>query len=237
MGSLASSRIRMNSRKLLFNIICFCFLVPVCMALRPTADVKLSKIEAPNAFESSISKLIEEEALVASKQKKSPGPFGAIIFVSAANMLINTVRFDADIPFAWRFPRFMWELSIMTIATLANTSRSPILSLLLAIMLGPTAFFDIFVWAPIFAFFANFETCTGGWFGQARNCYTDNWKGYGRLIVSFQSLYGGLFYLATAIIAFNEFMKDRDRQDAARQYLVLDAFANRKKSEVHQSDV
>ena len=53
-------------------------------------------------------------------------------------------------------------------------------------MMAPTALMDIFVWAPSFAFFANFETCTGGGFisRQPKVCSSDYVKGIGRLFVS-----------------------------------------------------
>jgi hypothetical protein len=53
-------------------------------------------------------------------------------------------------------------------------------------MMIPTALIDIFVWAPSFALFARFETCTGGGFmsGRPRACTSDYVKGIGRLFVS-----------------------------------------------------
>lgn len=49
-----------------------------------------------------------------------------------------------------------------------------------------TAFIDIFVWAPMFAFLATFETCSGGgiFSRQPRVCTSDYMKGIGRLFVS-----------------------------------------------------
>jgi hypothetical protein len=49
-----------------------------------------------------------------------------------------------------------------------------------------TAFIDIFVWAPMFAFLATFEACSGGgiFSRQPRVCTSDYMKGIGRLFVS-----------------------------------------------------
>ena len=53
-------------------------------------------------------------------------------------------------------------------------------------MTVPTALMDIFVWAPGFALFAEFETCTGGGLlsRRPRMCTVDYAKGVGRLFVS-----------------------------------------------------
>jgi hypothetical protein len=101
-------------------------------------------------------------------------------------------------------------------------------------MTAATAMADIFLWGPLFATFASFETCSGGgWFsGKQRTCVSDYSKGLGRLVVlvfrsaavsrffqlfadfylypsflqvSFQSIFGGLFYLMTAVFAWNDY--------------------------------
>jgi hypothetical protein len=50
---------------------------------------------------------------------------------------------------------------------------------------------DIFLWGPLFATFASFETCSGGgWFSNtSRRCVTDYNKGLGRLVVRFYIFY------------------------------------------------
>lgn len=83
---------------------------------------------------------------------------------------------------------------------------SPSTLLLLAIMLTSTGITDVFIWAPLFSAFVQFQTCSGGFFtGEAYQCYTDPMKGYGRLVVVVQSLLGGLLYLLTGIAAYNAY--------------------------------
>jgi hypothetical protein len=93
--------------------------------------------------------------------------------------------FSLHSPSQARMPRVLWEICIATVATSANASN-PSVCLLLCLMMIPTALIDIFVWAPSFALFARFETCTGGGFmsGRPRVCNSDYVKGLGRLFVS-----------------------------------------------------
>ena len=88
------------------------------------------------------------------------------------------------VKYKMRIPRACWELSILFVAK--SASVSPTLLLLLSIMTATTAITDIFVWAPLFASFSSFETCTGGWFtGKPHQCVSDYSKGFSRLFVSF----------------------------------------------------
>ena len=84
-----------------------------------------------------------------------------------------------------RLPRICWECCMWIVAQAAKDSPSTFL-LLLSLMTASTALIDIFLWGPIFATFASFETCTGGgWFStEPRRCVTDYEKGFGRLVVS-----------------------------------------------------
>lgn len=106
----------------------------------------------------------------------------------------------------------------MMVAKLAMQESSVAATfLLLALMTFTTALTDIFVYAPAFAMFASFETCnaSGGWFTgkpYKYECFKDYSKGVGRLLVSAQSLFTGLFYLATSISAWGAFAAVRDRQ-------------------------
>ena len=80
-------------------------------------------------------------------------------------------------------------MCIAVVAKSAN-ANNPSVCLLLCLMLIPTALMDIFVWAPSFAYFASFETCTGGGFlsKQPKVCTSDYVKGIGRLFVSTGSI-------------------------------------------------
>lgn len=123
----------------------------------------------------------------------------------------------------------MWELAIAIVASMASTTgpqteRSSTLPnyskiyLLLTLMTGSTSLIDIFWWSPLFAYVASFTTCTGGgWFDRSpRICQRDYVKGFGRLLVSAQSMGTGIFYLMTAITAWGAFVVVRDQQIKAR---------------------
>jgi len=85
-------------------------------------------------------------------------------------------------------------------------------------MMIPTALVDIFVWAPAFAAFATFETCTGGGImsRQPRVCVSDYVKGVGRLFVSVQSLLTGVLYLFAAVVSWTVFAESRDSSVARK---------------------
>lgn len=106
------------------------------------------------------------------------GAFVGIIRVIYNNFLFSLSRSQM------RFPRACWELSILVVSKLAGDS--PTLCLLLALMTGSTALTDIFIWSPLFASFATFQTCSGGWFsGRPYHCVSDYTMGFGRLLVRF----------------------------------------------------
>lgn len=113
--------------------------------------------------------------------------FSMVTFVCITNAFINILRPDPDISIQARLPRCMWEGYIALCGNYAasNWRQSQTVLVLLAIMTGTTALIDIFIWAPLFAAFAEFKTCEGGWFtGSPRVCYSDYTKGVGRLFVS-----------------------------------------------------
>mmetsp|Transcript_62407 Transcript_62407/g.92705 ORF Transcript_62407/g.92705 Transcript_62407/m.92705 type:complete len:244 (-) Transcript_62407:711-1442(-) len=143
--------------------------------------------------------------------------FYTVVFLSLANILFNILRPDPAIFWQARVPRVLWEFCIGTLALLSSSSdTTPASYFLLVIITGATALIDIFFWAPVFAFSADFEECTGGgWFSQKpKVCRSDYIRGVGRLTVSAQSLFGGLFYLHTAIVAWGAFLSKRDEQVA-----------------------
>mmetsp|Transcript_20384 Transcript_20384/g.28813 ORF Transcript_20384/g.28813 Transcript_20384/m.28813 type:complete len:245 (-) Transcript_20384:919-1653(-) len=145
--------------------------------------------------------------------------FDGVIFIAFLNILLNTMRPDEDISWQMRFPRFCWELSIALVASCTNQKRpAPAVYLLLSMMTGSTAIVDTFIWAPIFAYTASFETCTGGGFfsRQPKVCYPDYAKGIGRLVVSGQSLFTGLYYLMTAIMSWGAYTAVRDQHKVER---------------------
>ncbi|KAL7548221.1 hypothetical protein ACHAWF_011522 [Thalassiosira exigua] len=111
--------------------------------------------------------------------------FRPVVYVSLLNSVVNVVRPDSAIIWQARVPRALWEICIAVVAKSASASN-PSVCLLLCLMMLPTALMDIFVWAPGFAMFASFETCTGGGLlsRHPKVCTSDYGKGIGRLFVS-----------------------------------------------------
>lgn len=145
---------------------------------------------------------------------------------SIINVLINSLRPDDSIPWFVRVPRILWEFCVAVICMTASSSPSTTSSVLFLLsgMLFSTAVTDIFFWAPLFAMFVEFETCTGGGLfglfrGKPRVCYEDVTKGYGRVLVSIQAVLSGLIYMYTAIVTWKTaaissgFEHERRKQD------------------------
>lgn len=148
------------------------------------------------------------------------------MFTSIINVLINSLRPDDSIPWFVRVPRILWEFCVAVICMTASSSPSTTSSVLFLLsgMLFSTAVTDIFFWAPLFAMFVEFETCTGGGLfglfrGKPRVCYEDVTKGYGRVLVSIQAVLSGLIYMYTAIVTWKTaaissgFEHERRKQD------------------------
>ena len=138
-------------------------------------------------------------------------------YIAAANLIINVLRPDPTISIQMRVPRLIWEMTIMVLAKTATITTVPAVYLLLAFILGSTAVVDLFVWAPLFATFASFETCEGIGFFQPRKCRSDYTKGVGRMLVVVQCISTGLFYLMSAISAMGSFTTIREEQKVQRQ--------------------
>lgn len=149
--------------------------------------------------------------------------FLPVVYVSIINSVINTIRPDRAIIWQARVPRALWEICIAFVAKSANNTSNPSVCLLLCLMTIPTALIDIFIWAPSFAMFANFETCTGGGIlsRQPKVCTSDYVKGVGRLFVSVQSLLTGVFYLFTAVISWTFFIESRDSSVAKKNAMAM----------------
>mmetsp|Transcript_26467 Transcript_26467/g.41025 ORF Transcript_26467/g.41025 Transcript_26467/m.41025 type:complete len:271 (+) Transcript_26467:120-932(+) len=153
--------------------------------------------------------------------------FSMVTYVCIINAIINLFRPDRDISIQARLPRCMWEAYIALCANFAaaNWRQNQTVLVLLSIMTGTTALIDIFIWAPLFAAFASFETCEGGWFtGVRRVCYSDYTKGFGRLFVSAHSLFTGIFFLITSVRAFGAFTAARDERVANRNAEAMSRF-------------
>lgn len=150
----------------------------------------------------------------------------SVVCVAAANLCLNLLRSDPSIPWQMKVPRVLWEIAIMILAMTATDTATalPAIYILLAFVLASTAVVDIFVWAPLFASFANFETCQGGIFSR-RVCRSDYTKGIGRLVVVVQCLGSGLFYLMSAISAMGSYTGIRDEQKMNRHIQTMEQWA------------
>jgi hypothetical protein len=161
--------------------------------------------------------------------------FDAVSFVAAANLIINVLRPDPTITIQMRVPRLIWEMTIMVLAKTASITTIPAIYLLLAFILGSTAAVDLFVWAPLFATFATFETCEGVGFFQPRKCKSDYTKGVGRMLVVFQCISTGLFYLMSAISAMGAFTTMREEQKVKRQVRAMQLWDDHKRAQAARS--
>jgi hypothetical protein len=141
--------------------------------------------------------------------------FASVVVVAAANLCLNILRPDPFVSWQMKVPRILWEIAIMAVAMTATDTALPAMYVLLAVVLGSTAMVDLFFWAPLYATFSQFESCRGGIFTK-RVCRSDYTKGIGRLVVVFQCVGTGFFYLMSAITAMGSFTALRDAQKIER---------------------
>mmetsp|Transcript_2264 Transcript_2264/g.4591 ORF Transcript_2264/g.4591 Transcript_2264/m.4591 type:complete len:288 (+) Transcript_2264:161-1024(+) len=146
--------------------------------------------------------------------------FDAAIYIASANMLVFSLRPDPHVAWFARIPRLLWEASLLVIAKAASSTISPSLYILLCIMTLSTSLVDVFVWAPMYAFFVSFETCSGGGFFSEGHCVTDRSKGFSRMAVSIVCILGGVIYLMTAVQAWGAFISYRDEQKIHRAHRI-----------------
>ena len=154
-----------------------------------------------------------------------------------------------------------------------SAKYSHMMYVLLSIMTATTALIDIFIWAPLFATFSSFETCSGGWFtGKPYVCVKDYTKGWSRLVVrifplwvievfyscriqphllhscplwvgnknlqtSMQSLFGGIFYLMTSVVAWLEYSSIRQDNKIKNQVAAFDAWLKSHQNESTSSSL
>jgi hypothetical protein len=161
--------------------------------------------------------------------------FDAVSFVAAANLIINAMRPDPTISMQMRVPRLIWEMTILVLAKTATITTVPAIYLVLAFILGSTAVVDLFVWAPLFATFASFETCEGNGFFQPRKCRSDYTKGVGRMLVVFQCIATGLFYLMSSITAMGSFATMREEQKIQRQVRAMQRWDDHQRAQTSNS--
>ena len=125
--------------------------------------------------------------------------------LAIANLLFNLLRPDTWLPLAVRLPRAIWEMAIATTCFSSIQTQSTLL--LLSVMTLSTALMDMFVGAPLAAFFVQWKTCYGGGLlsRRPRVCAPDLVKGYGRLFVTLQCAVTGIVYLETAMVTWDAY--------------------------------
>ena len=141
-------------------------------------------------------------------------------WIALANVLLFALRPDPDVYWPARVPRVLWELilflNLQSAPGAKSTSSTSIYYLWLTFLTGTTGLVDLFVWAPLYGAFVNFQTCEGGWL-QPKVCHMDPIKGYSRLLVAVQSVVGGMVYLHAAITAWHTLHVNRRERDRQQQ--------------------
>jgi len=157
--------------------------------------------------------------------------------VAILNAFVNALRPDDAIAWPLRVPRILYELSLATVSKSVGLSSIPSRPslLLLAVMLLSAAVADIFVWSPLFAAFVQFETCTSGgnWFagGEPRQCRPDLAKGYGRLFVVLQSVFGGIVYLHAGISAWTAYAEAVHQDKVKRHVQIVELYRRQREDQ------
>ena len=170
--------------------------------------------QAPNSF-------AQQAAMIS----PTPPKFRSAIYVAIANILLFALRPEESMHWFTRVPRLLWEFSLLSILTWASLLVAPPLYLLVATMAFSTAMVDVFFWAPIYAFFTSFETCTTEGppirrffltHEETTRCVTDLAKGLSRGAVTILAVFGGLVYWGTAMDAWSAYVACRDEQKTHR---------------------
>lgn len=128
--------------------------------------------------------------------------FRGAAWMSFFNILLFTFRPDPDVSWPSRVPRIVWEVALYWNLCRASHNDTSPFYLWLSFLTGSTGLVDLFIWAPVYGAFVNFQSCEGGWL-QPKTCRLDPLKGYSRLAVAVQSIIGGLVYLHAALQAMH----------------------------------
>lgn len=158
--------------------------------------------------------------------------FRGASWMTLANILLFCLRPDPDVPWPTRVPRVLWEVIVWcNLRRAGGTQHADNLPTTyfawLAVLTGSTGLVDLFVWAPLYGAFVNFQTCQGGWM-EPKRCRMDPLKGYSRLLVAVQSVLGGMVYLHSAIRALHAiqvrrtvYRERRQQQEQQQQAMFL----------------
>lgn len=160
-------------------------------------------------------------------------------WVAFLNLVLFALRPDPDVYWPARVPRIVWEFVVwLNLRRAARVDQlPPTFYIWLVFLTASTGFVDLFIWAPLYGAFVNFQTCEGGWL-QPKVCKMDPLKGYSRLLVSVQSVVGGLVYLHTAVQALHAMhlrrAHDRDLQQQKQEQLLQQQQALLQREQYHR---
>ena len=159
------------------------------------------------------------EGLSATATSKSVLPkFQGVSWMALANVLLFALRPDPEVNWPARVPRVLWEVILWFNLRRGTVEHLPTTYYAwLTFLTGSTGLVDLFLWAPLYGAFVQFQTCEGGWL-EPKRCRMDPIKGYSRLMVVVQCVLGGMVYLNTAIQALHAIQvrraEYREKQDA-----------------------
>uniref|UniRef100_A0A7S3LFJ3 Uncharacterized protein n=1 Tax=Amphora coffeiformis TaxID=265554 RepID=A0A7S3LFJ3_9STRA len=150
--------------------------------------------------------------------KSTVPTFRGASWIALANVLLFAVRPDPDVNWPARVPRVLWEIILWINLRRGNAEHLPTTYYAwLTFLTASTGLVDLFVWAPLYGAFVQFQTCEGGWL-EPKRCRMDPIKGYSRLMVVVQCVLGGMVYLNTAIQALHAIQvrrtEYREKQEA-----------------------
>lgn len=115
---------------------------------------------------------------------------------------------------AQRMPRVAWSVLTIFFSTLTGAGTQPWLALILGLLLASSAVTDLLWWLPYYAFTAEWEKCSGGFFTK-RVCKPhtpwDRWFLFALCLCT-----GVFFYTLSAIHSFGAFQYLRDEESERR---------------------
>ena len=116
-------------------------------------------------------------------------------------------------PLRYRIPRLAWSVLTIFFSALTGAGTQPWLALILGLLLASSAVTDLLWWLPYYAFTAEWEKCSGGFFTK-RVCKPHTpWD---RWLLFALCLCTGVFYTLSAIHSFGAFQYLRDEESERR---------------------
>uniref|UniRef100_A0A7S0LRB5 Uncharacterized protein n=1 Tax=Coccolithus braarudii TaxID=221442 RepID=A0A7S0LRB5_9EUKA len=114
---------------------------------------------------------------------------------------------------AKRMPRVAWAVLTIVFSLLNWAGAQPWLVLILGLLLASSAVTDLLWWVPYYAFTAEWEKCSGGFFTR-RLCRPH--QPWDRWLLFALCLGTGVFYTLSAIHSFGAFQYLRDEESERR---------------------